>query len=278
MVDLGSGRPESHVQSHAGAVVDAPCVAIVVPALNEEESLPKTLAAMREQQPPASDVVVVDPGSEDRTAEVAITNGARVVSAPRGRSKQMNVGAKVAQGEVLLFLHADTLLPAGALKQIQDALTDSSVMGGCFRLRFMDDERDLALQFYSWCTRTWLFRTPRLVFGDRGIFVRRSAFEALGGFNEWPILEDVDFAMRLSWLGKRAFAFLPMTVLTSPRRFVANGSVRQMLLDTAIMCSWYLGLPLSKICKWYAYVYKKPAAASSPAAGMPPSAAGERLS
>lgn len=278
MVGVGNGSPESRVQALAGATVDAPRVAIVLPALNEEESLPQTLAAINKQQPPATDVVVVDPGSEDRTAEVASTNGARVVSAPRGRSKQMNAGAKVAQGEVLLFLHADTLLPAGALKRIQDALTDSSVMGGCFQLRFMNDEKDLALQFYSWCTMTWLFRTPRLVFGDRGIFIRRAAFEALGGFNEWPILEDVDFAMRLSRLGKSAFAFVPMTVLTSPRRFVANGSVRQMLLDTAIIVSWYLGLPLSRICKWYAYVYKKPAVAIRSATGTSGSAASERPS
>merc|ERR1712203_326141 len=103
-------------------------------------------------------------------------------------------------------------------------------------------------------TRCWLLRTPRLVFGDRGIFVRRSAFQALGGYRDWPLLEDVDLAMRLAALGgARAFAFLPLAVTTSARRLMTKGPVRQQLLNSAIICCWYCGASPETLKAWYRY-------------------------
>eukprot|EP00435_Cladocopium_sp_Y103_P066544 s28_g28.t2 len=154
----------------------------------QEKSLPKTLESIFSQTPPPSEVVVVDPGysrvaaTEDRTSEVAVECGAQVLASARGRAVQMNTGARATKAPVLLFLHADTDLPEGAIAAIQAALCDTRVMGGCFALRFHEEDQSWTLQLWSWFTRVEWCRSTRLVFGDRGIFVRRTAFEQLNGY------------------------------------------------------------------------------------------------
>ncbi|CAK0801239.1 unnamed protein product [Prorocentrum cordatum] len=165
----------------------------------------------------------------------------------------MNAGAAECSGEVLLFLHADTELPPGALEAVERALANPAVLGGCFTLRFDAQEGSAALRLWSWCTRCWLLRTPRLVFGDRAIFVRRSVFEELGGYSDWPILEDLDFAMRLAAKGPGAFAFLPAAVTTSARRLLEVGPVAQQLLNTSIVILWYCGLSPETLKGLYRY-------------------------
>ncbi|CAE7780195.1 Lrguk, partial [Symbiodinium necroappetens] len=152
---------------------------------------------------------------------------------------------------VLLFLHADTHLPPGALAQLQVALCDPDVQGGCFELRFDEEADNATLRLWSWFTRTGCCRTPRLVFGDRGIFVRRKAFEELTGYREWPLLEDVDFAMRLAKLNRRAFHFLPIAVTTSARRMLEMGPLKQQLLNTCIIIAWYLGASPARMRDWH---------------------------
>lgn len=228
-------------------------MAIVIPALNEEQALPKTLASVKGQTVPPEDVVVVDAGSQDETAKVAVLGGARVLSSGRGRSLQMNAGAHSSSGEALLFLHADTELPPTAVEVVQQTLSDPRVAGGCFELRFDAQSQSPALQLWSLCTRLRIFRTTRLVFGDRAIFVRRQTFEELGGYREWPILEDVDFAMRLGRLGADAFAFVPMPVTTSARRLLEVGPVRQQFLNSCIIALWYMGYTPERLRDWYRY-------------------------
>jgi len=228
-------------------------ISVVIPALNEELYLPSTLESLKTLQPAASDVIVVDGGSQDRTVEFATAGGARVVNAARGRAKQMNLGAQEAQGDILIFLHADTQLPAEAFSSIESTLQDEKVHGGCFQLRFTPDEMSWALQFYSWVTKCRLFHVGSLVFGDRAIFVRKSTFEQMKGYEEWPILEDVDFAKRLLRLGRRAFVFVPYTVTTSSRRFEELGSIRQQLLNLFILFCWHIGISLDRIQKLYKY-------------------------
>lgn len=228
-------------------------VAVVIPAMNEEKSLPKTLQSIFSQTPSPSEVVVVDPGSADRTSEVAAECGAQVLASSRGRAVQMNTGARATKASVLLFLHADTDLPEGAIAAIQAALCDTRVMGGCFELRFHEEDQSWTLQLWSWFTRVECFRSTRLVFGDRGIFVRRTAFEQLNGYSEWPILEDVDFVMRLTRLGATAFHFIPSAVTTSARRMLEVGPLRQQLLNSGIIIAWYLGATPQRLRDWYRY-------------------------
>ncbi|CAE8603421.1 unnamed protein product [Polarella glacialis] len=243
-------------------------VAVVIPALNEEHGLPRTLSTVAGQVPKPEEVVVVDAGSEDRTAEVARAGGAQVLASRRGRAWQMNAGARTTKAEVLIFLHADTELPEGAVAAVRAALADASVLGGCFQLRFDTQTQSRALQLWSWCTSCWLLRSTRLVFGDRAIFVRRSAFEGLDGYREWPLLEDIDFAMRLAKRGggDKSFAFLPLAVTTSARRLLEVGPWKQQLVNTSIIIAWYLGYSPETLKAWY----KNRAAPIAAAASAPP--------
>ena len=196
-------------------------ISVIIPTLNEENTLGATLRRLQRQEEPF-ELIVVDGRSEDETRAVACSQGATVLQAPRGRASQMNRGAEAATGRVFLFLHADTLLPPDGLSTIRSALNDPDTSSGTFRLQF-DDPTPL-LHFYAQCTRwPWI----RLCFGDRGQFAERPAFEAVGGFPEWPLFEDLELAARLHKHG--GFRFLDAAVTTSARRFHRRGPLRQQL-------------------------------------------------
>jgi rSAM/selenodomain-associated transferase 2 len=219
-------------------------ISVVIPALDEEAALPAALASVAAQAGPV-EVVVVDGGSADRTRAVAEAAGVRVLIAPRGRARQMNAGASATAGEALLFLHADTCLPAGALAAVRTALADPAVAGGCFRTTF-DDTRSVWMRV--WQGRLWM-RWHRLAFGDRAPFARRAAFEAAGGFPDQPIFEDLELVRRLRRAGR--FVFLDAAVVTSARRFRANGPVLQQARNAALWAAWNLRLP----ARWFARFY-----------------------
>lgn len=211
-------------------------VSIIIPALDEADEIEATLASALGQPGPV-EVLVVDGGSADGTPEVAARCGVRVLRAERGRARQMNAGAAVARGDVLLFLHADTRLPPGALDAVRAALAEPDVVAGCFRTAF-----DAAASPWMrlWQARLWM-RWHRLAFGDRAPFVRRAAFEALGGFPDQPIFEDLEL---VRWTRRHGrFAFLDAAVVTSARRFRANGALRQQLRNLALWAAWNLRLP-----------------------------------
>lgn len=190
-------------------------------------------------------MLVVDGGSSDATAEIASRLGVRVLDAPRGRARQMNAGAAATRGDVLLFLHADTCLPAGALTAVRAALADPSVVGGCFRTTF-DDARSPWMRL--WQARFWM-RWHRLAFGDRAPFVRRAAFDAAGGFPNEPIFEDLDLVRRVRRHGR--FVFLDADVTTSARRFRANGALAQQLRNVALWAAWNAGVAPARLKRFY---------------------------
>ncbi len=159
----------------------------------------------------------------------------------------MNSGARASTGNVLLFLHADTLLPPDALNAVHTALTNPAVKGGCFRLGF--DRAGWTYRFYGRCTR-WPWH--RMVFGDRAIFVRRKVFEAIGGFPDQGIFEDLDFFRRLH-LHPGRLAYLPLTVTTSARRFERHGPVRQQLRNLSLWTLHNLGVSPQRLQRFYAY-------------------------
>ncbi|MDX1546472.1 MAG: TIGR04283 family arsenosugar biosynthesis glycosyltransferase [Rhodothermales bacterium] len=220
-------------------------ISVVIPALNEARRIEATLASVRAQAGP-SEVVVVDGGSTDGTPERAAAGGARVLSAAPGRARQMNAGAEATDGAVLLFLHADTLLPPDAFEAIRRTLTDPRAEAGAFRLAF--DRWTPLLRFYSFCTR---FALPRICFGDRGLFVRRAAFEAVGGFPPMPMFEDLELVQRLHRRG--GFRFLPQHVTTAARRFHRYGPLRQQLLNTALWLRYVSGADLGPLRARYRY-------------------------
>jgi rSAM/selenodomain-associated transferase 2 len=195
-------------------------------------------------------VIVVDGGSADATAARAAARGARVVAASQGRARQMNAGAARARGDVLLFLHADTTLPESALAAVRRTLFDggdgTAVQAGTFRLRF--DRNGWLLRLYAFATR---LRWRRFCYGDRGLFVRRAAFEAVGGFPDWPIFEDLELADRLHQHG--AFRYLPLAVTTAARRFERTGPLRQQLQNLALWAHYLLGTDPEAVASRYRY-------------------------
>jgi rSAM/selenodomain-associated transferase 2 len=214
-------------------------VSIVIPALNEERALPGTLEALLRQEGDF-EVILVDGGSQDRTWEIAESSGrVRLLRAPKGRASQMNAGAAVASGEWLLFLHADTQLPLGAIAQLHALERDESIRAGGFRHRFSGT--DWRLRAISWLDNVRCARS-RVIYGDQALFVRRVLFQELGGFPLQPILEDVAFCERM--LTQTRPILLGSAVVTDARKFVAMGIGRSFLRVLLIILHVQFRLPV----------------------------------
>ena len=218
-------------------------ISVIIPTLDEESELPATLASVH-AQPGPKEVLVADGGSEDATRAIATRHGVEIVTGRRGRARQMNAGAARATGDVLLFLHADTRLPPGALDHVRAALASPGAVAGCFRLRF--DRGGFWL--WLWSRPLWM-RSPRWAFGDRALFVRREAFDAVGGFPDQPIFEDLDIVQALRREGR--FVFLDDAVVTSARRFEREGALRQQLRNGALWAAWLLGVAPERVARFY---------------------------
>ncbi len=196
-------------------------VSIIVPALNEAPIISEALQRLRRDFPDC-ELIVVDGGSSDATPELASAQ-ARVVTTAPGRARQMNDGAANTRGDVLWFVHADTVIAPRALQQIREALTDPGIVGGGLSLRF--DRRTPSLDYLA---RMSTLRARHLhhVFGDQAMFVRRGTFERLGGFAPLPLMEDFEFSRRLHRAGR--LVVLPATSTAASRRLTQHGTVRMI--------------------------------------------------
>jgi rSAM/selenodomain-associated transferase 2 len=222
-------------------------IAVIIPALNEEQALPDTLASVARLG--FDEVLVVDGGSTDRTQAVAASQGIRFVPAPPGRAKQMNAGAAASQADVLLFLHADTRLPDGARQAVEQALADPACVGGRFDVRF---QRDAGLARLIARLISLRSRWSGIATGDQALFVRREVFLTLGGFADLPLMEDVDFSRRLKRAGR--VAPLRARVTTSYRRWEQCGAVRTIALMWALRFLYWIGVTPHRLKNWYASV------------------------
>jgi rSAM/selenodomain-associated transferase 2 len=226
-------------------------LSVIIPALDEEASIARAILSCREAGP--CEVIVVDGGSRDRTAEIARGRADAVIEAKRGRATQMNAGAAVAGGEILLFLHADTLLPRGAVPVVLGALQDPAVIGGAFRVRLA------ASSGVGRYVRAALGITGRMIgarasvsrsySGDQAIFVRADAFRAVGGYPEIPLMEDVELSRRMLRSGKTVL--LPLRVETSGRRWETWGPLRTVLFMWRLRTGYLLGRTPSRCAEAY---------------------------
>jgi len=221
-------------------------LSIVLPVLDEAGHLEAVLAELA-RDCPGADIVVVDGGSRDGSLDIAARlPGVRVVSSLRGRARQMNRGATASTGDVLLFLHADALLPAGAADAIEQALRDPRVAYGRFDVTF-DNPRAVFRMIAG--LMNFRSRLTGICTGDQGIFVRRAAFERLGGYPEIPLMEDVELTRRLKRLGRLASLALPVT--TSARRWERNGVARTIALMWTLRLLYFCGVGPDRLHRWY---------------------------
>lgn len=209
-------------------------VSIIVPALNEGTTIAATLAALAPLRQRGAEVIVVDGGSSDATADLAQAGADQVVVTERGRARQMNAGARHAAGDVLLFLHADTVLPADADVHIADALVRAP--WGRFDVAIVGGSRWLGLiaQLMNWRSRLTGICT-----GDQALFMTRALFDALGGFADLPLMEDVEFSRRARRVARPAA--IAARVRTSGRRWERRGIWRTMLLMWSLRWRYFLG-------------------------------------
>ncbi|WP_322816307.1 TIGR04283 family arsenosugar biosynthesis glycosyltransferase [Chloroflexus sp.] len=218
-------------------------ISVIIPALNEAAQITTCIQAVR-QIDPTVEVIVTDGGSEDDTPRLARAAGAKVINAPRGRGLQLNAGAALAGGDLLVFLHADTRLPANAFTLLQAMFADPQVQIAKFCLSFDDPDWLLAL-----AARLMWFDSLLTSYGDQCMVLRRNLFEALGGFPDWPLLEDVELFRRARAVTR--VHVVPAQVVTSARRFRANGIVRQLLHDFWLWLQYLVGVSPYEIARQY---------------------------
>ena len=229
-------------------------ISVVIPTLDEEASLPGTIRSCRDAGD--CEVIVADGGSRDGTLEVARRLADRVVAAPRGRAHQMNTGAASARGDVLLFLHADTLLPPGGLSAVLAALRDPRVAGGAFRvaLRPSPGAGVYARAMLSLTGRMINLRSAvsRSRTGDQAIFLRAETFRKIGGYPGIPLMEDVELSRAMRRTGRTVL--LPHRVGTSGRRWEAWGPVRTILRMWCLRLGYLLGMAPERCAE----IYRRP--------------------
>ncbi len=219
-------------------------ISIIIPTLNEAGCIGQTLAGLVKQ--PGVEVIVADGGSQDQTVALATAAGATVISAPLGRGSQQNAGARVAQGQALLFLHADTRLPEGFAAQIHAALVLPGIAAGAFRFAVAAQGWRFRLLEYGVNRRAAWFD---LAYGDQALFLPAARFRAMGGFKELAILEDLDLVLRLRKIGR--FALLAVPAFTSARRWQRLGLVRTTLLNQMILFAFFCGISPNRLALWY---------------------------
>ena len=220
-------------------------LSIVIPVLNDAEPLQRLLRTM-----PADaqvDIIVVNGGGrDDRLNSICRRPDVRLLAAAAGRGHQMNVGASAATGRWIVFLHADTRLPPEWSNEIRRASADPDVVGGSFRFRLDSD---------AWQARVIEGAVERrvrwldLAYGDQALFVRRDVFEAIGGYREWPLMEDVEFVRRLRKAGKLYHSSQP--ALTSARRWERDGWSRRSAKNVMLQALFFAGMAPERLAKWY---------------------------
>lgn len=224
-------------------------LSIIIPVFNETHSISATLDALKEIRGNV-ELIVVDGGSRDGTIEILHQRNVNVIHSERGRGVQMHVGASEARGDVLWFLHADTIPASDAAEQITEALKDEKTVGGNFHIRFDGDTRPARFL-------TWLYPKLRkigLLYGDSGIFIRRDVYEQTGGFKPYPIFEDLDLVRKLKRVGR--VTYLPSTVTTSSRRFEGRSFAPVFARWVLLQLLYWLGANPYRLGKSYTPIRK----------------------
>ena len=222
----------------------SPNISVVIPALNEADTIGPALASTRNSD--GIECIVVDGGSRDKTTDVAQSSGAQVLHSPPGRARQMNAGARAAQGAFLVFLHADTRLPVRFADHVRRILTTPGVAAGAFELKI--DGPGPRLRIIERLAN-WRSQYLNMPYGDQAIFLRTNFFNQVGGFPELPILEDFQLVRRVRRQGRIVIA--PAAAMTSQRRWKQVGPWRLTLINQVVILGFLLGVDPARLARWY---------------------------
>ncbi|KAG1653450.1 hypothetical protein FOA52_010701 [Chlamydomonas sp. UWO 241] len=237
---------------------------VIIPTLNEAEHIRETVGSARADSSSDVEIIVVDGGSSDKTKALARAAGAKVLSAPRGRGTQLNAGWRACRGEWCIFLHGDSQLPPNFQRLVGDAVGATTADGaqrrwfgaepkgrarwGAFRTietEFHDTLSGRVLSF-GVAMRMQLLHMP---YGDQAIFVERKTLQELGGFRDWPFLEDYEMVRRLRSVS--APAIVPAALATSGRRWATVGFLRTWALNQAVLAGYHTGVDIDTLGRWY---------------------------
>jgi len=226
----------------------APSVSVIIPVLRETQPLDSLIDHLLEIADGSPVEIILVDGSPDEESIKAVSRGGVILLASQaGRARQMNAGAAAAKGEYLLFLHADTRLPQGAFRRIEETLSDGNHVAGAFDLRYNSDRSSIRYIARVACLRS---RFTRIPYGDQAQFFRRDYFEILGGFADIPLMEDVEIMRRIKDRGDR-ISILHEAVVTSARRQEKEGVVYCTLRNWAIITLYFLGMSPERLVRFY---------------------------
>ena len=238
----------------SAARTSSPTVAVIIPVLDEAAWLNTCLPELLERHG-FDEIIVVDGGSTDKSVEVVCKHlppdassawpVLRLSQSARGRARQMNAGAQMAEANVLLFLHADTTLPPDAAEHVRESIRDEYLWGR-FDVRLSGRH---ALFRVVERLMNWRSAASGIATGDQGLFVRRDLFRVFGGFAPLPLMEDIDLSRRLKWAGKPARR--RETVVTSSRRWEERGILRTILLMWTLRFLYWAGVSPARLARWY---------------------------
>lgn len=219
------------------------CLSVIIPTLNASRSLCATLFALGD----VGEIVVADGGSTDNTVELALAHGARVVRAAAGRGRQLIAGAAAARSAWLLFLHADTVLEAGWQEEVRDFQGNPENVTRAATFRFAVDDACAGAKRLERLV-AWRVRSLGLAYGDQGLLIHREFYSSLGGFQPWPLMEDVDLVRRV---GRHRLIVFRTAARTSAERWRRDGWHQRSLRNLGCLALYVLGIPPPLIGKLY---------------------------
>jgi rSAM/selenodomain-associated transferase 2 len=223
-------------------------ISVIVPVLHERDIINDLISHLRSLPGGKEVEIIVVEGSKERDTIEAIEDATVLkLTSPRGRGVQMNTGADSASGDIFLFHHADSRLPEEAFRLVKDSLKDERIMGGAFTLRFDKAPIHMRIAYPIYDLRGRITRIP---FGDQSIFLRREAFDRMGGYKKYKILEDIDLMQRMRRKGIK-IRILKEKVVSSSRRYLERGPIRNLIINLFIIFLFKLGVDPNRLEKLY---------------------------